>query len=133
MTSKLKQTLDRCLALLGVLLILATAAVLVISAGGKDAAAKPAVAAAEVDDVRLADFKFAPEAITVPVNSTITWTNDDNASHTATSGASPTPDGLFDTDIIAKGHSRKIKLTKRGTFEYYCALHPFMHGTVTVR
>lgn len=133
MTSTLKHTLDRVSALLGVVLILATGAVLVTAVGGQDAAAKPAAAATDVDHLQITDFKFAPEAISVAVGTTITWTNDDNAPHTATSGASPTPDGLFDTGIVTKGHSKAVKLSKRGTFEYYCALHPFMHGTVTVR
>jgi plastocyanin len=131
MTSTTKRTPDRVLALLGVVLMLATGAVFVTSRGGHDAAATPTVAA--VDRVQIKDFKFAPEAISVEVGKTITWTNGDNAPHTATSGASPTPDGLFDTDIIAKGKSKTIKAAKRGTFEYYCALHPFMHATVTVR
>ena len=43
------------------------------------------------------------------------------------------PDGLFDTDIINKGETKSVTVSKPGTFEYYCALHPFMHGTVIVR
>ncbi len=133
MTSTRKSTLDRLSALAGIVLILATVAVLVTSSGGQDAAAKPDVAAAAVDRVEIKDFKYAPVSISVAVGTTITWTNRDSAPHTATSGASPTPDGLFDTDVINKGQSKTIKASKRGTFEYYCSLHPFMHATVTVR
>jgi plastocyanin len=133
MTSTLRSTLDRGLALLGVVLILATGVVLVTSGASRDAAAEPNGAAAAVDHVEIKDFKFAPVAITVAIGTTITWTNTDGAPHTATSGTSPTPDRVFDTDIIAKGHSKTIKASKRGTFAYYCALHPFMHATVTVR
>ena len=86
-----------------------------------------------VDKVPIADFKFVPEAVTVAAGSTITWTNSDTAPHTATSGASPSPDGLFDTGILKKGQSKEIKLTKPGAFEYCCELHAFMKGRVTVK
>jgi plastocyanin len=135
MPSTSKSILNRVVALLGAALILAAGVVAMTSRGGDGAAASPRVATADVDvdHVDIKDFKFAPVAISVKVGTTITWTNTDNAPHTATSGASPMPDGVFDTDIIAKGHSKTIKAAKRGTFEYYCALHPFMHATVTVR
>jgi plastocyanin len=125
-------TPNRVLAALGVVLILATGAVFATtSSSGAPAAAKAPVAA--VDHVRISDFKFAPVAISVAVGTTITWTNEDDAPHTATSGDSPSPDDVFDTDIIKKGQSRTVKVTTKGTFQYYCALHPFMQATVTVR
>ena len=130
MISTPKSALDRTLAVLGVALILATVAVLV-TARGPDAATTPATAS--VDAVAITDFKYAPVAISVKAGTTITWTNRDSAPHTATSGDSPNPDRVFDTDIITKGQSKTIKISKRGTFTYYCALHPFMTATVTVR
>ena len=132
MARSLNKQFDLIVRVLGVLVILASGVVLVTSSGG-EAAAEPTAAAVAVDAVAIKDFKFAPAAVTVAVGTTITWTNSDNAPHTATSGSSPTPDGLFDTDIITKGQSKKVKLMKAGTFQYYCALHPFMHGTVVVR
>ena len=132
MTFSVKKKFDLIVSVLGVLLILATGVLLATSSRG-GGAPEPAVAVATVDAVAIEDFKFAPAAVTVAVGTTITWTNSDNAPHTATSGNSPMPDGLFDTDIITKGQSKKVKLTKAGTFEYYCALHPFMHGTVVVK
>ena len=133
MTPTLKTTLDRGTALLGAVLILATGAVLLTAGGGREAAAKPTVAAADVDKVQIKDFKYAPVAISVKVGTKITWTNGDSAPHTATSGTSPNPDRAFDTDIITKGQSKTITASERGTFKYYCALHPFMQATVTVR
>jgi plastocyanin len=133
MPVKLNSSLNRALALLGTALILATGVIALTSSGGSPAATKPAAAVADVDHVDIADFKFAPDAISVAAGTTITWTNRDSAPHTATSGASASPDGAFDTDIITKGHSKTVKLSKAGTFTYYCALHPFMHATVIVR
>lgn len=121
---------NRILALLGGVLILATGVILATSSGASQAT--PATAVAAVDRVEIADFKFAPIATSVPVGTTITWTNRDSAPHTATSGVTVAPDGVFDTGIITKGNRKRVKLTKAGTFKYYCALHPFMQGSVIV-
>jgi plastocyanin len=131
MSTTLSSTLNRLVVASGAVLIVATGVVLATSSGEPAAKSKPATAA--TDRVEIADFLFAPDQTTVAVGTTITWTNRDNAPHTATSGAGAAPDGLFDTDIITKGKSKKVKLTKAGTFTYYCALHPFMHATVVVR
>ncbi len=134
MATPLQRSLNRALAVLGAALVLASGVVLVVyGAGSEGGATAPAATAASVDKVEIADFKFVPAAISVATGTTITWTNRDSAPHTATSGASPSPDGLFDTGILKKGQSKKIKLSKPGTFEYYCELHAFMKGTVTVR
>ena len=49
----------------------------------------------------------------------IAFTNEDRAPHTATSGASPNADGVFDTGTLTKGRSKSVKVTKAGTFAYY--------------
>jgi len=128
MSATRNSLVNRILALLGGALILATGVILVTSSG-----ASQATPAAAVDRVEIADFKFAPIATSVPLGTTITWTNRDNAPHTATSGVTVAPDGVFDTGIITKGNRKRVKLTKAGTFKYYCALHPFMQGSVIVK
>lgn len=135
MSKPLQTSFNRLVAILGVALIVATVVVLATSGkvgGGSSTAASTGPAKA-VDKVEIKDFKFAPPAITVAVGTTVTWTNTDSSPHTATSGASPSADGVFDTDIIKQGQSKTVKLSKAGTFTYYCALHPFMQATVTVR
>ena len=135
MPQKLRAALDRVVALLGVALVLATGAVLLADDGASDGArAQQAPATAKaVDKVQIEDFLYEPAAITVAVGTEVTFTNEDTAPHTATSGESPKPDGVFDTDIIEKGESKSVKLAKAGTFAYYCELHPFMKGTVIVK
>ncbi len=135
MPQKLRAALDRVVALLGVALVLATGVVLLADdggGGGAKAQQAPATAKA-VDKVQIEDFLYEPPAITVAVGTEVTFTNEDTAPHTATSGESPKPDGVFDTDIIEKGESKSVKLDKAGTFAYYCELHPFMKGTVIVK
>lgn len=130
------QVLDRVVLALGAALIVATGLLFVghqtrgdAAAGGQAAGAR----ATATDEVPIKDFLYDPEAVTVAVGAKITFTNQDRAPHTATSGASPDADGVFDTGTLAKGQSKSVRLVKAGTFSYYCAIHPFMKGTVTVK
>ncbi|HJT84097.1 MAG TPA: multicopper oxidase domain-containing protein [Nitrososphaeraceae archaeon] len=79
---------------------------------------------------------FVPKDISVKAGSTVTWTNDDSTIHTvveggpetASSGATP----AFDSSIIAPGATFENTFDTAGDFNYYCNLHPFMTGKVTV-
>lgn len=134
MSQQLRKYLDRALALLGVALVIASGVVFVAHVGSGDSGAQQAAEPAKaVDKVNIKDFLYEPAAITVPVGTKITFTNKDAAPHTATSGSSPSPDGVFDTGTLTKGESKSVTLTKAGTFAYYCGLHPFMKATVTVQ
>jgi manganese oxidase len=94
-------------------------------------AAKPATAsakpAASTDRVVIRNFAF-PTTAAVEAGTKLTFANEDNASHTATSTA-----GLFDTDGIDKGERATVTLRKPGTYAYYCAFHPYMKGRIVVR
>ena len=87
------------------------------------------VQAADVS-VTIMNFKFDPTPLTIPVGTTVVWTNQDTAPHTATSDAGSA--FVFDTGMLQKGQSGKITFTTAGTFTYFCSVHPNMHGTVTV-
>lgn len=84
-------------------------------------------AAGAATGVTIQNFAFAPQAVTVPAGTTITWTNKDSAPHTATSA-----DGAFDTGTLKQGQSATITFSKAGTFNDLCSIHPFMKGTITV-
>ena len=129
------QLLNRMLIVLGAALLVATGVVFVVADDpSRSTAAQPAAGPAQSgDEVQIKDFLFKPEAITVAAGSKITFTNEDTAPHTATSGPSPSADGVFDTDILQKGESKAVTFAKAGTFAYFCTLHPFMKGTVIVR
>lgn len=79
---------------------------------------------------------YNPSPVTVKSGSTIRWINEDLAPHTATLD-SPKDGGAsvanHDTGIIGPGQSadQVISLSK-GVFEYYCALHPYMKGTINI-
>lgn len=73
------------------------------------------------------DFSFQPASVTVNVGDSVTWTNADEAAHSATAD-----DGSFDTGTFGKGESRSHEFTEAGTYSYICTPHPSMKGTVRV-
>jgi nitrite reductase (NO-forming) len=79
---------------------------------------------------------FVPEEITVPAGTTVTWTNDDSTIHTVVeggpSGSSTGGAPTFDSSIVAPGATWDHTFDAAGEFDYYCNLHPFMVGKVTV-
>jgi plastocyanin len=80
---------------------------------------------------------YEPDPVTVSPGSTIIWDNQDNALHTATSGnpETATPDGTFDSGYVAANQQSKpiIMPTEPGEYTYFCTLHPFLVGTITVQ
>lgn len=79
------------------------------------------------DAVQIINLAYEPATLTVAAGTTVTWTNDDSMAHTATSS-----DGTFDTTTIAAGATAKVTFDTPGTFEYVCAFHPGMRGTIVV-
>ncbi|MDB4978100.1 MAG: plastocyanin [Candidatus Peribacteria bacterium] len=78
--------------------------------------------------VSIQNFSFQPQTITVRRGSTLTWTNQDSASHTVTRDAS---DGPM-SPTLSSGQSYSYTFNSTGTFTYHCSIHPDMHGTVVV-
>jgi plastocyanin len=94
-------------------------------AGGATAAANaPAVSG---NKVSIKNFAFSPADLTVPVGTTVTWTNEDSDAHTVTSGNGPLHSPTLNT-----GDTYQYTFTKAGTYSYLCSIHPFMTGTVKV-
>jgi plastocyanin len=80
----------------------------------------------------LTDTAYQPNPVQVSVGSTVTWTNDDAQPHTVSSGQNATPDGTFDSGIMAPQGTFEHTFTEAGEFPYFCLLHPNMVGTVSV-
>jgi plastocyanin len=79
--------------------------------------------------VAIKGFAFAPAALTVPVGTTVTWTNQDSDAHTVTSDGGGGP---LNSKALATGDTFSFTFTQAGTFKYLCTIHPFMTATVTV-
>jgi len=76
---------------------------------------------------------FQPNPVQVSTGTTVTWTNEDAQPHTVMSGATPaTPDGKFDSGIMAPAATFDFTFTEAGEYPYFCLLHPTMVGSVSV-
>src|SRR5579864_3950577 len=76
---------------------------------------------------------FDPANMTVKIGTTVVWTNKDSASHTVTSGnPSAGPSGTFDSGLIKSGNTFQYKFASAGTTDYFCTIHPWMTGKVSV-
>ncbi|HIF12803.1 MAG TPA: amidase [Dehalococcoidia bacterium] len=76
---------------------------------------------------------FALSDITIAAGTTITWTNQDSAPHTVTSGSQGALTGEFDSGGFSIGESYQRSFNTPGAFPYFCTIHPFMQATVTVQ
>lgn len=76
----------------------------------------------------LANRAFSPDELDVSVGDTVTWTNTDSVSHTSTSDRSG-----WDSGVVAPGGKFSFAFQAAGTYQYHCAIHPGMVGTVVVR
>ncbi|MFL6362302.1 MAG: cupredoxin domain-containing protein [Nitrososphaeraceae archaeon] len=80
---------------------------------------------------------YDPDELKVKKGDKITVNNADTMPHTVTngkSGSDPTSGKLFDTSIINGGDSAEIDTATvdAGAHPYYCMVHPYMTGTLTV-
>ncbi len=77
---------------------------------------------------------FLPYQVTIDVGGEVTWSNDDTAAHTVTAGsAGQGPSGEFDSSLFMAGTTFSHKFESAGEFPYFCMVHPWMAGVVTVQ
>jgi plastocyanin len=87
------------------------------------------ISAALAAEVRIKDYKFVPEKVTVKAGETVKWTNDEKrASHSIWFKA----EGLPESERMLNGDSWERKFDKPGTYPYTCGPHPEMKGVVEV-
>jgi plastocyanin len=79
-------------------------------------------------EVRVDNFSFGPETLTVPTNSTVTWVNKDDVPHVIASN-----EGLFKSKALDTDDKYSYTFTKAGTYSYYCSIHPKMVGKIVVQ
>jgi amicyanin len=78
--------------------------------------------------VKIDNFSFTPQTLTIYVGTTVTWTNRDDIPHTAVS-----TEGVFKSKVIDTDEKFSYTFTKAGTYSYYCTIHPKMTGKVVVQ
>jgi plastocyanin len=77
--------------------------------------------------VAISNFKFDPATLTVPVGTTVTWTNQDEEPHTVAA-----KDGSFHSPGLDTHATYSFTFANPGSFDYVCSIHPFMTGTLVV-
>ncbi len=76
---------------------------------------------------------YLPYEVTVAAGTTVTWSNDDTAVHTVTSGTpSAGVTGVFDSSIFNAGDTFEYTFDDPRTYDYFCVVHPWMEGIVHV-
>ena len=102
-------------------------AILLLFSGSPSVTANDQSSAANAE-VKIDNFVFGPETITVPVGATVTWTNKDDIPHTTVS-----TDGVFKSKVMDTDEKFSHTFDKAGTYPYYCTIHPKMTGKVVVQ
>ena len=117
----------------------ATAVLLAAGCAGAEPADTPPDNDRAVASVEIETFMFVPADLTVPVGTTITWTNRDDFAHTVTSGRARAERDRFTEGVLgdigemnASGTSFSWIVDEPGTFLYFCRYHPNMQGSITV-
>jgi len=77
--------------------------------------------------VKIDNFTFSPQQITVKAGATVVWTNGDDIPHTVTSTG-----GAFRSKALDTEDKFSFTFTTLGTFAYFCSLHPHMTGSIVV-
>jgi plastocyanin len=91
------------------------------------AAGVPQASPAPVE-VKIDNFSFGSGTITVPVGTTVTWTNRDDIPHTVVS-----TEGVFKSKVLDTDEKFSYTFSKAGSFPYFCSVHPKMTGKVVVQ
>jgi plastocyanin len=79
-------------------------------------------------DVKIDNFSFGPQTLTVSVGTTVVWTNRDDIPHTVVS-----TDGVFKSKVRDTDEKFSYTFNKAGTYPYFCSVHPKMTGKVVVQ
>jgi plastocyanin len=76
---------------------------------------------------------FSPADIIINAGDTVSWDNVDTAAHTVTSGSpADGPSGVFDSSLLMASAAYAFTFEDAGNYDYFCMVHPWMVGTVSV-
>lgn len=89
---------------------------------------RPATNPARTATISIANFAFTPPELTIAVGDTVTWSNDDGAPH-----GLAYKDGARGVNPLLPGAKFARTFDQAGTYDYICAVHPYMSGKIIVR
>ena len=70
--------------------------------------------------------------VTIGVNNTVRWVNDDTVDHTVSAFIAPAGGLMFNSGLIPPGKVFTATLTVPGVYKYTCSWHQWLAGQVTV-
>lgn len=117
--------------LIAIVAVVVVAAVALIGLGGMSSPSSGPIVTTVIQpsgsSVEARELNFIPEDITVTigVDNIVSWVNEDNTFHTVVSD-------LFDSGPVDTGEEFSFTFEQSGKYEYFCSLHPWMSGSVTV-
>jgi plastocyanin len=76
-------------------------------------------------EVKIDNFVFGPQALTISAGTTVTWINHDDIPHTVVSS-----DGLFKSKVLDTDDQFSFTFSKPGTYPYFCSIHPKMTAKI---
>ena len=88
----------------------------------------PADTKASPNTVKIDNFSFTPQTVTVRTGTKVTWINKDDVPHTVTSNDKKFKSRALDTD-----EQFSYTFSVPGTYSYYCSVHPHMTGKIVVQ
>lgn len=78
------------------------------------------------NQISMKSFAFNPAILNIKVGDTVTWTNNDSVTHDISGSG-------FKSPLMSNGQSYSFTFNTVGTYDYVCAIHPSMKGTVVVK
>jgi plastocyanin len=94
----------------------------------KQATTQAGAPAGKVVEVKVDNFSFSPQTITIAAGTTVIWTNRDDIPHTVVSD-----DKVFKSKVLDTEEKFSFTFDKAGNFPYFCSIHPKMTGKVIVQ
>ncbi len=76
---------------------------------------------------------WSPADVTINAGDTVHWMNVDTAAHTVTSGSpADGPSGVFDSSLVMADATYEFTFDEAGSYDYFCMVHPWMVGSISV-
>ncbi len=76
---------------------------------------------------------YIPINLVIEPSTTVVWQNDDSNAHTVQSQDDDgKPSGLFNSNVLQTSDTFEHKFTNTGEYYYYCTIHPWRVGVITV-
>jgi plastocyanin len=82
----------------------------------------------QAQEVKIDNFSFGPVELTIPVGTTVTWTNRDDIPHTVVSTK-----GVFKSKVLDTDEKFSFTFMKAGSYPYFCSIHPKMTGKIIAK